>query len=144
MSGGCLRGIEDDRWLMILKDDVIPLLLRACPSYQSRWEMYCADLVYEPGLLYVDLADFASHLVELLEENNTEEFSAVFEVIEQMHLDGDDFVREVATIGALEGIQNIAGNRGVDPERFVPFLGKVSKRQWKKLNDFWNGKRLRI
>jgi len=57
-----------------------------------------------------------------------------------MHLEGDDYVREAATIGALEGIQNIAGNSGVDPERFLPFLRKTSKKQWKKLNQFWGGK----
>ncbi len=129
---------------MICKDDVIPLLLDACPSYQARWEVYCAESTYEPGLVYLDLADFADHLVELLRGNNTEEFTPVFEVIERMHLDGDDYVREAATIGALEGIQNLAGNSGVDPDRFIRFLGKASKRQWKKLNDFWGGKRQRL
>jgi len=125
---------------MIRKDDVIPLLSDACPSYQARWQLYCGHSTYEPGLLYLDLADFADHLVGLLRGNNTEEFKQVFEVIERMHLDGDEYVREAATIGALEGIQNIAGNSGVDPERFVRFLGKTSKRRWKKLNDFWDGK----
>ena len=124
---------------MILKDDVIPLLLEACPSYTARWQMYRADSTYEPGLLYLDLADFCDHLVELLRGDDTEEFEAVFEVIEKMQLDGDENVREAATFGALEGIQNLAGNSGVDPELFVRFLRKRSKRQWKKLNDFWDG-----
>jgi len=41
--------------------------------------------------------------------NRTEEFPAVFEIIERMHLEGDDYVKEAATIGMLEGIQNVAG-----------------------------------
>lgn len=124
---------------MISKDEVMPMLMIACPSYRARWQDYSADSTYEPGLVHLDLCDFAHHLVDLLREEKTEEFRAVFDVIERMHLEGDEYVREAATIGALEGVQNIAGNRGLDPERFQSFLGRTSKRQWKKLNKFWSG-----
>ena len=37
-------------------------------------------------------------------------------------------------------IQNLAGNRGIDPENFVRHLGLQSKKWWKRLNNFWSGK----
>ena len=75
---------------MISKDEVMPMLLMACPSYRARWQDYCADSTYEPGLVYLDLGDFAHHIVDLLREGKTEEFRAVFDVIERMHLEGDE------------------------------------------------------
>jgi len=39
----------------------------------------------------------------------------VFKVVERLHLEGDHFVKEAATIGLLEDIQNIAGNLALEP-----------------------------
>ncbi len=124
---------------MIEKDQIMSLLLEACPSYRARWAEYIAQPGYERGLVYLDLGDFAHHLVGLFQQGNTVEFSAAFDVIEQLHVEGDSYVREAAIIGALECIQNVAGNSGVDPEQFVPFLGPESAKWWKKLNEFWAG-----
>ena len=64
----------------------------------------------------------------------------MFEAIERLHLEGDEYVREAATIGALEGIQNVAGNDGIDPEEFVIYLRPESLRWWGQLNEFWEGR----
>lgn len=85
----------------------MPLLLEACPSISERWqgpEMYEGE-----HLLYVDVGDFAHHLVELMQAGNTRECSTVFDVVERLHLEGDAYVKELATVGLLEGIQNVAG-----------------------------------
>ncbi|WP_253186979.1 hypothetical protein [Paenibacillus sp. GP183] len=61
----------------IQKQEVMDLLLKACPSYKSRWEDYKNDAGYEVGeeqLLYIDFADFANHLIELLKGNRVDEF----------------------------------------------------------------------
>ena len=57
-----------------------------------------------------------------------------------MHLDGDQYVKEAATIGMLEGIQNVALNSGVEPESFVAYLKPESAKWWRQLNDFWEAK----
>ena len=124
---------------MIERDQIMPLLLEACPSYRTRWEEYIAQPEYERGLVYLDLGDFAHHLVDLFQQGTTAELPAIFNVIERLYVEGDAYVREVATIGALEGIQNIAGNKGIDPEHFVPFLGSESAEWWRRLNKFWDG-----
>ncbi len=125
--------------VMITKEQVMPLLLEACPSFTEKWREHRA-FYEDEDLLHVDLGEFAHHLVELHKSNRTGECPAVFEVIERLHLEGDAYVKEAATIGMLEGIQNVAGNFGVNPEAFSGYLKPESAKWWRQLNDFWNGK----
>jgi hypothetical protein len=124
---------------MITKEQVMPLFLQACHSFNERWEEHRA-FYDDEDLLYVDLGEFAHHLVELHKTNQISEFPAVFEVIERLHLEGNAYVKEAATIGMLEGIQNVGGNSGVNPEDFSDYLKPESAKWWRQLNDFWNGK----
>src|SRR5262245_23312907 len=118
----------------ITRDQVIPLLLEACPSFQELWEEHCRD--HDEVLLYVALGDFARHLLGLHLKGCTDAFPAVAGAIEQLHVEGDQFVREAATIGLLEGVQNNWEHGGVDPELFASHLHPVSARWWQSLNDF--------
>jgi hypothetical protein len=120
---------------MITKEQVMPLLLESCPSFLERWKEH-RTFYEDEELLYVDLGEFAHHVAELQRTHRIEEFPAVFHVIERM----DPYVKEAATIGALESIQNVAGNTGVDPEEFVQYLQPESAKWWRQLNDFWNAK----
>jgi len=122
----------------ITKEQVMPLLLGACPSFSERWEKHRA-IYDDENLLYVDMGEFANHLVELYQSNEIREFPAVFKIIETLHLEGDDFVKEAGVIGILESIQNVAGNSGLGPELFVQYLRPESVKWWQQLNDFWNG-----
>ena len=62
------------------------------------------------------------------------------EVLERLHLEGEGFVKELATIGILESIQNVWGHTETDPEEFCRFMLPESKKWWNELNDFWAGK----
>lgn len=128
---------------MIRRQDMMELLVKACPSFAPQWDEGSQGdfLDLEGNLLgYVALGGFAHHLVRLAIAGRIEEFPAVFEVVERLHLEGDDYVREAATIGLLEGIQNIASNRSLDQALFEPFLLPESRKWWDRLNDFWAGK----
>jgi hypothetical protein len=124
---------------MITQEQVMPLLLEACPSFTEKWEE-CSSVSGEEQLLYLDLAEFARHLVEMHSTNQTGEFSAVFGTVEGFHLEGNDFVKEATVIKLLEGIQQIAEHSGIDPQEFVPYLRPNSIKWWQQLNDFWEGK----
>jgi hypothetical protein len=114
----------------------MPLLLQVCPSFTEKWEEHRAYYGDDEELLYVDLGEFARHLIELRRAEKTEEFSAVFDVIETLHLDGDDYVRNAATVGMLEAIQNNASD---EAEEFTQYLKPESAKWWRKLNAFWAG-----
>jgi len=132
---------------MIERDDVMPLLLAACPSFQETWREIEAKHSLEDDegeenrrLHYSDAGRFAHHLVELHRKGATAEIAAAMQVIERLHLEGEHYVQELATIGYLEDIQNVARNSDdVDPAVFVPYLGPESRRWWNGLNEFWHG-----
>lgn len=123
---------------VITEEQVIPLLLEACPSFQADWDEH--RRYYGAPLPYVALGDLAHHLLRLHLRNEADVFPAVARVIERLHVEGDGYVREAATIGLLEGIQNVWSNNNVDPELFAAHLLPESIRWWRSLNDFWNGK----
>lgn len=64
-----------------------------------------------------------------------------FHVIELLHSEGDEYVRELATIGYLEGAQTAASHTtDVSASTFEEYLGHESRRWWDGLNDFWAGR----
>lgn len=119
---------------MIEKERLSSLLLEACPSFKATY-----DASKDKDLDYMIASAFARHLLNLYKANKTEEFSKVSELIENLHVAGDDYVKEYATIGILEDIQNIWGNDKTDPEKFAAFLLPVSLKYWHSLNKFWKG-----
>lgn len=131
---------NDPHW--ISKEDLVALTISASPSFKA-----IADRQhYEPSestwlddhgdiAAYLLLGDFANHIVDLYSKDELEEFDAIFDLIERLHVKGDGHIREAATIGLLEGIQNCAPK----PELFESYLKPVSKRWWDSLNDFWSG-----
>lgn len=94
---------------------------------------------YEEPLYYLALGDFARHLLVLHQQRQTEVFPAVARAIERFHLEGDGYVREAATIGLPEGIQNAWNHGNVDPELFVPYWHPESVRWRRSRHDFWSG-----
>ena len=113
---------------MITSTQVIPLLLEACPSFERVWQEHCAKYGDE-FLIYVALGDFARHLLHLQQQGQLECFESVVRVIERLHAAGDDYVREAATIGLLEAIQNYWLHGNLDLEQFETRLLPES-RKW--------------
>ena len=124
---------------VITRNQLKPLLLGACPSFATPYQALVE--ASDDNLPYVVLGAFASHLLDLHRQNRDDEFPPVLEMIERLHMEGDACVREAATIGLLEGIQNVRGDNGSDPELFGRYLLPESRRWWNELNAFWQGER---
>ena len=114
-------------------------LVAASPAFAGAWEAFRREWaeVAEGLPLYLALSDFARHVVALLEANDVDRLHRVFEAVELLHTDGDEYVREAATVGLLEGLQNTNLHRTTEPEQFRPFLRPESARCWDQLNAFW-------
>jgi hypothetical protein len=119
-----------------MKTDLISLWLEACPSFKPALDESCAESGREH--LYVHAAAFARHLLELHMARQTEGFLAVAAFIKSLHLDPDSTAREFATVGILEGIQNVWSNSGTSPDEFFPCLLPASAAAWHRLNRFWS------
>ena len=132
--------------MAIGKEIMFEQALVVCPSFRPIYQEFLTDWEDDEeternGLpYYLALGDLAHHLVELLKAKNTQTFPEVFELVELWHIDGDDYVKEAASIGLLEGIQNIAlSDKHIVPSDFIQWLGPVSRKWWNKLNQFWDG-----
>lgn len=125
---------------MIGVDEMMPLLVDACPSYAEAWCRHQLDDTFDEALPYEHLGDLSRHLVDLLECGDLRELASVSSAIERLFVEGSDFVREAATMGLLESLQNAGANRRVSLEPLVGVLGTESQRWWRSLNAFWDGR----
>lgn len=113
-------------------------ILAADPSFLPAWMEFLEDYGDEPKpLYYLALSALARHLIECLEGGDTSRFDAIFDIVERWHLVGDQYVREAATIGLLEDLQNTNLHRVTAPEAFLPWLRPESRRWWDKVEAFW-------
>jgi hypothetical protein len=117
--------------------NVLELLYKACPSFQNIVQKEFDE--EEKQLLYVITGRFASYLLHLYQNNELKDFSSIAEFIESLYLHGTEKVQELATLGFLEGIQNVWSNNKINPEVFYQYLLPESKKWWRQLNKFWNG-----
>lgn len=129
-----------------VRAEVPELLVQACPSFNGteEWSEFWSDYGKEPELPYYLLVSaFVRHLIALKVVGKTDEFDAVFELVEDMHIRGDSYVRELATVGILEDLQNTnLHHDGTSPGDFVSYLRPISKWWWEELYLFWAGKGL--
>ena len=112
-------------------EDVIKATVAAFPQFEID------ELNHD--LPYAVAGDFARFLLELYKNRDVNTLVEGLGFIEKLHLSKSHKVRELATVGYLEGIQNVWGNSDVDPELIFDYLGVESKKWWIELNKFWNG-----
>ena len=90
-------------------------------------------------LPYLATGDFARYLLDLYHAGQTDELLKGLNFIEALHHSKHKAVRELATVGFLEDIQNLWQQGGVSPEVVFDYLGEKSQKAWQELNRFWNG-----
>ncbi len=130
---------------MIAKDNMMGVLVEACPSFAPQWEEFQEEWREKADdmPLYMAMADFARHLIGMVERGEMAGLPSVFAAVERLHEEGERYVREAATVGLLEDLQNVNLHKnGTVPEKFRPYLGPKSTLWWNKLDRFWQNKEL--
>jgi hypothetical protein len=113
-------------------------LLQADPSLREKWEIFQEQYRSDGELpLYLALSELARHLIHDLETGNTHRFDAVFDVVERWHIHGDPNVKEAATVGLLEDLQNGHLLCKTSSEDFLPWLRPETLGWWTKVHEFW-------
>jgi hypothetical protein len=121
-------------------DEMVDLLLKACPTANPAWSEHLADWPAEKPGHFLNMAVFARHIVECDTSSRSTEFPAFFELVERFVAEGTDEVRGLAVVGLLEDIQTIASHYPQGTTRLEPLLGPLSRQAWNELVDLWKGK----
>ena len=125
---------------MITKDKMFEPILTATPSFQPAWDEFVHEWENDPEGLpcYAAISDLARHIIALHVAKQLDEVKAVMDVLECWLLDGDGYVREAATVGLIEDLQNLNLHQdGTKPKDFVRYLGPESLYWWRKVTRFW-------
>jgi len=118
--------------------DVVPAFIVACPSISPAWQQYLEFWHGEPERGHFnDAGVVAHHLVDSFERGDLSEFPTAFALLERCLGDGDQQAKELAVIGIIEDIQNIASHRPFGPSVFYEWLGPQSRSAWDDLCDSW-------
>ena len=123
---------------MIDRAEMMSAIIATCPDLSATYDSFAAkwqDELESP--CYLALADFSRYVISQLETGNRHQLHVAFETIERLHIEGDSYVREAATIGILESLQNTNLHSNTKPEQFLEFLRPVSLSNWRKVEDFW-------
>lgn len=145
---------------MITKSQIIPLFLKACPSFypiwkkeHHEWDKITSDSASEEyRAYYPHITRFANHIVNLLNNDQIDEFPKIFKVVEKILQDGDQESKELMVVGLIEDLQSLlshppsehsfirnpevkmlihASNRGsIDDRRLYRWLGPKTKKAW--------------
>lgn len=122
--------------MSIEAEEMLEHLLKVCPSAKDRWSAHLEWWGTKKIGYYNDMAVFALHVVESYQTDQMDELPQFFESVEQFITNGDDKVRDLATIGLLEDIQDIASERLGRYDMFEQWLGPISQRAWKELEQY--------
>jgi len=112
---------------MIQPVEAVRLLLLACPDFSDTLTRHRAWWGDEDPSLYTEMSVFAQYVVDCLQVNDTTSFPAVFHVIEQLLVEGDDATKGLMCVGFLESLQTIASNQLSDQDMYVRWLEPVSR-----------------
>lgn len=118
-------------------DEVVPLLLAACPSASSLWREYSREESAGP---YLDISVFVHHIVESYAAGRYNECPAFFAVVERMIGEGDQEVIDLALAGLIEGVQNVASHETFGYHVFEQWLGPLGRQGWAEIEELWKGK----
>ena len=124
---------------------VMTALIEAALSYRPKARELARDWAPNVPPSYVEVGVFGRHLVEQLLQDSTQEFDAIFDVIERLLLQGDLGERYLVTWGLIEGIQNIAANREdsyLTVRRFRPWLRPATSQAWDEVHALWGTRSL--
>ncbi|MEH6491184.1 DUF7674 family protein [Halopseudomonas sp.] len=123
---------------MISRDEMFQPLLEVSEGFNPIWDEFIEEWKDDDELpQYLALSDLARYISGLISESNEKELKDIFSVIERWHLEGDDYVKEAATVGILEDLQN-ANVVGVGvPKKVESYLLPESKKWWLKVYEFW-------
>jgi hypothetical protein len=124
-------------------DAAFQLLLDSCPAFRPHLEATRAQFYFyggppDPVDPYFDVVWINALLVELVRQQETTCFPAVFALLEQLLVNGSSDMKNWV-VGVLEGVQNQVSHTELTYAAFEPWLGSETRKEWDGLIEAWGG-----
>lgn len=112
-----------------------------CPSFIDPDDALLAEWDEEPIPPYVRVGALARHLVDLAATGDASSVGPALGLVERAIEEGDAYVQELAVVGLLEDVQNLAlqTSGAVRLIDLWTLLGPRSAKAWDELMSFWHG-----
>ena len=111
---------------MISKEECMNMVLQRVPHFSERWQAHLDYWEGEEAGLCLDIAEFAHFVSDLIKGRQTEDLPVIFDLIEELMVDGDKDVRTAVANCFLENISNLVPDN-LPAERFIHLLGPESR-----------------
>lgn len=139
-----LYGLDDISGVpMITKDEAFQLLLDTCPAFRPHLEATRLRFYFgkppENVDPYFGVGWIIELLVDMVRQQETACFPAVFGLLEQLLIKGSDDVQTWVVVGVLETLQNQVSHTEVPYAAFEPWLGPATRKEWDGLIEAWGG-----
>lgn len=125
---------------MITKNEVMDIFLHACPLFKKYWFSQHINDIWDRSsetILYTDFSFLARHVMNSFLNNTVEDLPTIFNIVENLLIDGDEFVKEATVVGLLEDIQNLVLSNGNELNLFLMYFGTETLKQWNELIIYW-------
>jgi hypothetical protein len=113
--------------MKIKPEEVADLVFEACPSYREAWPNIDLGKLSGQRHSIPILAGLAKHVAQLWNDHRFEEFSSIFKLIEQLHVEGTKKVIDHAVYYFTETLYVELQNRGINPRFMDRWLGPNSR-----------------
>ena len=109
------------------EEDCMDEVLKRVPGFQNTWQEHQEFWDGEKAGLVLDMIELASYTQTLLESGSERELSTIFQLIEEMLLDGSEKVKGAVITGFLETIVNAVEEESPYLPLLARLLGEKSK-----------------
>lgn len=124
---------------MVEKSEAVERLVARCLGFKDAWQAHRDWWEGQPAGEYNDLGALARWVADRMAVGDHECFPMLFDEVEALLSNANQELRDLLIVGLLEDIQNIATNRGINPDVVLPFLGPESRKGWFELIRLWHG-----
>ena len=118
----------------------LELMRLACVNIGAHWQEHLEFWEGDDPGDYNITSVFAEYLVDMYERGQTDDFAAIFSLIEQMIVDGTDESRSLIVVGVLESIRNISSHKRFGEKVFTTWMKPNTLQAWTEVARRWVGK----
>jgi hypothetical protein len=112
---------------MISRADAMDLILKQIPAFRECWERHLRYWDGEEAGLCNDMAAFSHYVVDLISGDRLDGLDVIFNLVEQLLLEGDQELQDATATCFLENLLNASSSGKVDANKFADLLGTESR-----------------